>query len=285
MSEPAPLAESASAGAVGRASAGPVDARPRPTLSLRNRPHGHRVLVTVRGDLELGTDDQLRRGLRDSLARSAEGIDLDLAGVGFCDCSGLNALLSIRREALEHAKTTTIRSISPAAHRVFSLTDTLSLFNPPGAPEDRDTDYADTDGVDEDGADADGADAEDVRPAADVRPAEDGRRGTGASISLAGRRVPDPRVEVVQLRRALETRDTIDLARGILMAVFALSPVEAWNALVRTSQNTNTKLHRTARRLVDSCTGAPVPPCTRERLSAAVAEVVAERAERAPSPD
>jgi hypothetical protein len=92
-------------------------------------------------------------------------------------------------------------------------------------------------------------------------------------------------VEVVQLRRALETRDTIDLARGILMAVFALSPVEAWNALVRTSQNTNTKLHRTARRLVDSCTGAPVPPCTRERLSAAVAEVVAERAERAPSPD
>ncbi|MFF5363651.1 STAS domain-containing protein [Streptomyces scabiei] len=135
MSEPAPLTESASARTPGRAPTdGPADGRPSPTLSLRSRPHGHRVLVTVHGDLELGTDDQLRRGLRDSLARSAAGIDLDLAGVGFCDCSGLNALLSIRQEALEHAKTTTIRSISPAAQRVFSLTDTLSLFSPPGVP-------------------------------------------------------------------------------------------------------------------------------------------------------
>ncbi|CBG75038.1 ANTAR domain-containing protein [Streptomyces sp. LBUM 1478] len=268
MSEPAPLAESASTGTPGCAPTdGPADGRPSPTLSLRSRPHGHRVLVTVRGDLELGTDDQLRRGLRDSLARSAEGIDLDLAGVGFCDCSGLNALLSIRQEAMEHAKTATIRSISPAAQRVFSLTDTLSLFSPPGPPEGPDTDGVDAYGVD----------------AADLHPAADGRRGTG--VTTSPHRGPDPRVEVVQLRRALETRDTIDLARGILMAAFALSPVEAWNALVRTSQNTNTKLHRTARQLVESCTGAPVPPCTREQLSAAVTEVVAERTERAPSAD
>ncbi|MDW8808463.1 ANTAR domain-containing protein [Streptomyces scabiei] len=278
MSEPAPLAESASAGTLaGAPTAGPADGRRSPTLSLRSRPHGHRILVSVSGDLEFGTDDQLRRGLRDSLARSAEGIDLDLAGVGFCDCSGLNALLSIRQEALGHAKTATIRSISPSAQRVFSLTDTLSLFSPTGAPEGRDTDDADADDVESDGVESDGVDAEDLHPAAD------GRRGAGATTSP--RREPDPRAEVVQLRRALETRDTIDLARGILMAAFALSPVEAWNALVRTSQNTNTKLHRTARQLVDSCTGAPVPPCTREQLSAAVAEVVAERAEQAPSTD
>ncbi|MFE7766907.1 ANTAR domain-containing protein [Streptomyces sp. NPDC057438] len=283
MSEPAHSAESASSGSVGCATvAGPAGGRPTPPFSLHSRTDGHRVLVSVRGDLEFATDDRLRRGLRDSLARSAEGIDLDLAGVGFCDCSGLNALLSLRREALEHAKTITIRRISRGAQRVFSLTDTLSLFVSPGAAEgvaadsadDVRTDSADADSADDvrtDSADADGVDL-----------VSDHARGTEATAPPAVRREPDPRVEVVQLRRALETRDTIDLARGILMAAFALSPEEAWNALVRTSQNTNTKLHRTARQLVDSCTGAPVPPCTRERLSAAVAQI---RTERAPAPD
>ncbi|MEH0432616.1 ANTAR domain-containing protein [Streptomyces stelliscabiei] len=260
MSEPAHPVRPASAAVVGCATtAGPADGRRTPTLSLHSHHDGDRVVVTVRGDLELATDEQLRRGLRDSLARSAHGIDLDLGEVGFCDCSGLNALLSIRQEALDHAKTATIRTISRAAQRVFSLTDTLSLFVPPAAPDHVDH----VDHVDHLG---------------------DGLL-TAATAPPAARGGPDPRVEVVQLRRALETRDTIDLARGILMAAFALSPEEAWNALVRTSQNTNTKLHRTARQLVDSCTGAPVPPCTRERLSAAVAQVTAERAERALPPD
>ncbi|MGW1668233.1 ANTAR domain-containing protein [Streptomyces sp. NPDC002324] len=257
MSEPAHSVRSASAGAVGCATmAGPPDGRPTPTLSLHSHQDGDRVVVTVRGDLELATDEQLRRGLRDSLARSTHGIDLDLGEVGFCDCSGLNALLGIRQEALDHAKTATIRTISRAAQRVFSLTDTLSLFLPPAAPDHVDH----------------------------VDHLSDGSR-TEATALPAEPRGPDPRVEIVQLRRALETRDTIDLARGILMAAFALSPDEAWHALVRTSQNTNTKLHLTARQLVDSCTGTPVPPCTRERLSAAVAQVTAERAERALPPE
>ena len=250
MSEPAHSVQSGSGGTIGCAIvAGPADRRRLPALSLHSRLDGDRVVVTVCGDLELSTDEQLRRGLRASLARSAHGIDLDLGNVGFCDCSGLNTLLSIRQEALEHAKTATIRTISRAAQRVFSLTDTLSLFLPPDG----------------------------------VHPVDGGLRWEVAPPPAE--REPDPRVEVVQLRRALETRDTIDLARGILMAVFALSPEEAWNALVRTSQNTNTKLHRTARQLVDSCTGTPVPPLTREQLSTAVAQITAEREGRAPSPD
>ena len=35
----------------------------------------------------------MQRALRLALARSSQGVDLDLAEVGFCDCSGLNALL------------------------------------------------------------------------------------------------------------------------------------------------------------------------------------------------
>lgn len=54
------------------------------------------------------------------------------------------------------------------------------------------------------------------------------------------------RTELSQLRRAMETRPTIDQACGVLMATFGLNAQTAWNALVATSQNTNTKLHRLA---------------------------------------
>ncbi|KDN79061.1 ANTAR domain-containing protein [Streptomyces olindensis] len=77
--------------------------------------------------------------------------------------------------------------------------------------------------------------------------------------------------EVAQLRRAMQTRPTIDLARGILMASFSLSPEAAWSVLVRTSQNTNTKLHHLARDLVGTVHGSTLPEQVRRQLAAAVA--------------
>jgi anti-anti-sigma factor len=81
------------------------------------------------------------------------------------------------------------------------------------------------------------------------------------------------RGEVVQLRRAMRTRPEIDLARGILMASFGLSPDEAWNVLVKASQNTNTKLHRLASTVVTTVRGEPLPDPVRQHLTDAVASV------------
>ncbi|MEV6549646.1 ANTAR domain-containing protein [Streptomyces sp. NPDC051597] len=83
----------------------------------------------------------------------------------------------------------------------------------------------------------------------------------------------DPGVELVQLRRAMRSRGTIDLARGVLMAAFALTPENAWTALVMTSQHTNIKLHRVAQQVVDSVGGVPLPQQVQKRLSAAVAHL------------
>ncbi|WP_406510251.1 ANTAR domain-containing protein [Streptomyces sp. NBC_00212] len=87
---------------------------------------------------------------------------------------------------------------------------------------------------------------------------------------------PDPdmdlRLELGQLRRAMESRGTIDLARGILMAAFALTPEDAWKVLVTTSQHTNTKLRSLAEQVVDSAGGTPLPEPVRKHLSVAVAE-------------
>ncbi|WP_324616175.1 ANTAR domain-containing protein [Streptomyces sp. ERV7] len=83
----------------------------------------------------------------------------------------------------------------------------------------------------------------------------------------------DPGLELGQLRRAMESRGTIDLARGVLMAAFAISPEGAWSALVMTSQNTNTKLHRVAQQVVDSAGGTPLPERVQKHLSAAIARL------------
>ncbi|MEV1021002.1 ANTAR domain-containing protein [Streptomyces sp. NPDC050264] len=82
----------------------------------------------------------------------------------------------------------------------------------------------------------------------------------------------DLRREVVQLRRAMQSRGTIDMARGVLVAAFGVSPLEAWEALVDVSQRTNIKLHRVAGHLVDSTTGvAPLPKAVQTQLSAVMA--------------
>jgi hypothetical protein len=74
----------------------------------------------------------------------------------------------------------------------------------------------------------------------------------------------------------MQTRPVIDLARGILMASFALSAEDAWRVLVETSQHTNTKLHHLARDLVTAVQGEPPTEAVQEQVAAAVARVRSE---------
>jgi anti-anti-sigma factor len=122
------------------------------------------------------------------------------------------------------------------------------------------------------------------------------RDGKTATVSAAGRAVvrlltltgtlplltsfdhsagEDLRTEVGQLRRAMETRPVIDMARGLLMASFALTPEEAWGVLVEVSQHTNTKLRHLAQILLDTVTGSRngkrLPESVRREITEAVA--------------
>ncbi|WP_369382082.1 STAS domain-containing protein [Streptomyces sp. cg36] len=108
-----------------------------PPARLRTRTviDGDRVLVTVFGDLDLDTEQALRRTLATALERGPGGVDLDLSEVGFCDCSGLNVLLSARQQALGDGKAIVLCAASDAVARVLELSRTLPLFAP-GAPED-----------------------------------------------------------------------------------------------------------------------------------------------------
>ncbi|MFI6014170.1 ANTAR domain-containing protein [Streptomyces sp. NPDC051243] len=236
MPELAFCAQSPTGGAADRVdtTGAPAAGRPR-ALVTHLRPDGDRITVKVRGEIDLDTSEQFRTDLRHALNRSVRGIDLDLEGVTFCDCSALNILLTLRHRALEQAKTVAVQSTSTAVDRLLTLTATRSLFTrPPG-----------------------------LTTAAD--PAQD--------TDMTDEPDQDLRIEVAQLRRAMQTRPTIDLARGILMASFNLTSEEAWTVLVAASQNTNTKLHSLAGDLVHAIKGDALPEAIQEQLSSAVARV------------
>lgn len=208
----------------------PSAGRPLPPLSVEARAEGARTLVTVRGELDIDVQDRFRHVLHGALAGSPEGIDVDLGGVGFCDCSGLGVLLDLHHRAREEGRTVVVRAMSPAVRRVLDLTRTLPLLTGGDAPV----------------------------PHADGHPRP--------SPAEAGGEAP-LRTEVAQLRRAMESRPTIDLARGILMATFALSPDDAWVALVAASQNSNTKLREVAQQVVDAVRGEPLSESLRAHLA------------------
>ncbi|MFJ7336936.1 ANTAR domain-containing protein [Streptomyces sp. NPDC101116] len=195
-------------------------------------PDGDRMAVTIWGELDLGSR-RLLPELYDLLTLSGGGLDLRLDAIGFCDCSGLDALLDLRDRAVGQGKSVTVRSCGVAVDRVLDLTGMRELF----------TDSLPTEGT------------APPAPSGTAPTQEDGQ---------------DLRAEVTQLRRAMQTRPTIDLARGILMASFGLTPEAAWSVLVRTSQNTNTKLHDLARDLVGTVRGTTLPEPVRRQLSAAV---------------
>ncbi|MGR6968943.1 anti-sigma factor antagonist [Streptomyces cynarae] len=235
-----------------------------PCLRVETHQDGDRVAVVVCGELDIDTEQALQDALREAVRRSVRGVDVDLGGVDFCDCSGLNVLLSARRQALADAKTLTLGPTGPSVDRLLSLTGTRALF-----------DTSSTAGT----AARDGQDGRITQrhgpPRREERP-EDTDRDPHIAPDLTPDRDLDPaserdlHIELVQLRRAMQTRPVIDLARGVLMASFALTAQDAWDVLVTVSQKTNTKLHNVAEDLVAAVNGDAPPGALREELAAAV---------------
>ena len=108
-----------------------TDARPLPRPRVPDRTETADLRVAVRSDSPLVVeihgeiDIQSAPGLRDELlrviCRYGAQLALDLTGVTFMDCAGLNVLLATRRRArLEEGSVRVIRA-SPRVLRMISL--------------------------------------------------------------------------------------------------------------------------------------------------------------------
>jgi hypothetical protein len=73
-----------------------------------------------------------------------------------------------------------------------------------------------------------------------------------------------------QLKRAMERRPMIDMARGVLAAGYGCPPQEAWEILVTVSRRAGTPLHTVAEAITQAATGTPMPEHLQEHLAGAV---------------
>ncbi|MEU7229316.1 ANTAR domain-containing protein [Streptomyces chrestomyceticus] len=246
MPEPAPSAPRFTGQDPGPSSSGAPPPGP-PTsgphlLAIEVTADGDRTSLVIKGELDWEAGRHIEPGLHAALAHCGHGLDLHLGAVHFCDCAGLGLLLDLRRRALAQDKSLVITTRSRAVDRILDLTGTRDLFQAPSANSQPAL----------------------SSPIPGERPSL--QDGTGQDL----------RTEVAQLRRAMQTRPVIDLARGILMATFSLSAEAAWTVLVTTSQKTNTKLHRLAQQLLDSHHGTALADTTRKHLTDAVTAVKAD---------
>lgn len=94
-------------------------------------------------------------------------------------------------------------------------------------------------------------------PADAAAPAD--RHGPHGSQSLDDR-VRELEDQLTTIRHALDNRDTIGMAKGILVAREGVSPDEAFETLKRASQRTNRKLADIAADMVRTAAPAERPP-------------------------
>jgi len=89
---------------------------------------GSLLVVEIRGEIDIQSASVLRDGLLRVIRRCGPQLALDLAGVTFMDCAGLNVLLATRRRArLEEGSVLVIRA-SPPVLRVISLLGLETVF-------------------------------------------------------------------------------------------------------------------------------------------------------------
>ncbi|MFF3565466.1 STAS domain-containing protein [Streptomyces sp. NPDC002574] len=99
----------------------------RATLSLVSRGTDG-VVAVITGEVDTGCAADLERCLIAAMRAHPEGLALDLSGVTFFDCAGLNALLEARTFEARGGGVLTVKVMSPRVARVLDLTETRTLL-------------------------------------------------------------------------------------------------------------------------------------------------------------
>jgi anti-sigma B factor antagonist len=80
-----------------------------------------RAVFAVSGELDLHTAEQFRRDLLRAMDTLGHDLTVDMSGVSFMDCSGLNVLAFAFREATAHGGRLTVTGLSEIITRMLGL--------------------------------------------------------------------------------------------------------------------------------------------------------------------
>jgi anti-anti-sigma factor len=92
------------------------------TLNVSRHGGTDRTLISLTGEIDVDSTPLLRETVASCLLDGVRGIDIDLTAVTFCDCSGVNALLSAARRAAAAGGTVRVHHPPPMLVRLFALT-------------------------------------------------------------------------------------------------------------------------------------------------------------------
>ncbi|GGW38688.1 hypothetical protein GCM10010503_13590 [Streptomyces lucensis JCM 4490] len=195
------------------------------TLTVEGRKEGDRILLRAHGELVVGCTDTLA-GTLAALPADAARIELDVSGVSLMDTAGLRFLDLLSGYGRRHGIPVSATGWRGQPHRVLELLD-LDTTDP-------------------------------LRTAL---PRASAVRTASAVVQERAEEVESLRLEIEQLRHAIDSRPLIDQARGILMAAHACTSDQAWDILREASQRTNLKLRQVAAAVTASAVPeGPAPP-------------------------
>lgn len=95
------------------------------------------LVLRLCGELDLCSEDRLRRAVDGALAQSPRILLADLAGLCFADCAGLRVLLQAHRRQAAAGNLLLVRGARPPVLRLMQLTGAdarLHLIAPGGPP-------------------------------------------------------------------------------------------------------------------------------------------------------
>lgn len=220
-------------------SAAPPRLAGRPAiLVIDGRVDAGRALLVPRGELVHGCADILAEALAALPADGVDRVDADMRDVVFMDTAGLQFLDLLGGYSHRQAVPATTTNWHGQPLRILELS---------------------------------GLDTTDPLRATAHRP-----QPSPEPTAAPADRLHVLEEEVEQLRHALASRPVIDQARGVLMALHACTPDEAWHILREASQLSNTKLRTVAAAVAASAEGdGPPPPAEiRRALRTALSRLV-----------
>ena len=96
-------------------------------MSLHTRRDGDSTIVSLSGELDLATVDDLRDTALAELS-AVSTLVLDLAGLDFVDSTGLGCWIEIRNHADTQGKAVRFVDMPPSARRTVAVAGLSSLF-------------------------------------------------------------------------------------------------------------------------------------------------------------
>jgi anti-anti-sigma factor len=105
------------------------------TIDLRATPNG--PVLRVAGDLDFDRAPELRRHIDQLPLETGQCLVMDLSGLGFCDSSGITALLAARQRALAAGADIVLAAVPANLMRVLTLVGLDRVFTllPDGVPQ------------------------------------------------------------------------------------------------------------------------------------------------------